>query len=76
MKFKSIFPFLLFAVTTSIVIPAPIIPSSNSNILQSMTSSVTNAFLDLPAEARGRKGSYRVGGTGRSGKGSTYFGGR
>ena len=41
-----------------------------------MTSSVTNAFLDLPAEARGRKGSYRVGGTGRSGKGSTYFGGR
>ena len=76
MKFKSVFPFLLFAVTTSIVIPAPIVTSSNSNVLQSMTSAVTNAFLDLPAEARGRTGSRRVGGTNRSGKGSTYFGGR
>ena len=76
MKFKSIFLFLLFAVTTSIVIPAPIVTSSNSNVLQSITSAVTNAFLDLPAEARGRTGSRRIGGTNRAGKGSTYFGGR
>jgi hypothetical protein len=53
MKFKSLFPFLLFAVTTSIVIPAPIVTSSNSNVLQSMTSAVTNAFLDFLLKQEG-----------------------
>jgi hypothetical protein len=62
MKAKLIFPFLIFTATASIVIPAPITQSSSSNVLQSMTSSMTNAFLDLPAEARGRIGSRRVGG--------------
>jgi hypothetical protein len=32
--------------------------------------------LDLSVQAAGRKGSHRVGGSGRSGKGGRYVGGR
>ncbi len=78
MKFRAIFSFLVLGATISTIVPIPSVPvvtASNSNVLSSMTSSIYNSLFDLPAEARGRRGSTRIGGSGRSGRGSTYRGG-
>jgi hypothetical protein len=51
--------------------------ASPSVSLQGVTASPVSASSFLPEiSAKGRKGSTRVGGTGKSGKGGKYVGGR
>lgn len=60
--------FLVAASTTASATP---MLNANSGVTKFVSAASTVLF-----EAANRKGSHRVGGTGRSGKGSRYVGGR
>ncbi|HAZ3446969.1 TPA: hypothetical protein JD357_005702 [Citrobacter freundii] len=71
---KMFFAFAGFALIASTSVAQPVVPSSLDNIAQSLTSTASSS-VPLP-EAKGRKGSKRVGGYTSKGKGSRYVGGR
>lgn len=63
-----------FALTASTSVAQSVLPSSVDSVAQSLSSAASSSMSHL--EAKGRKGSKRVGGYTSKGKGSRYVGGR
>lgn len=64
--------FVLFAV---VLCAAGTASAAHGNIVSKADSAVAMAGVNSIFETKGRTGSKRVGGTGRSGKGGHYVGG-
>jgi hypothetical protein len=64
----------VLALSASVSVAQATIPSSFDKVAQ-LLSSTASSLVPLP-EAKGRKGSKRVGGHTSKGKGSRYVGGR
>lgn len=71
---KIFFALAGFALTASASVAQSALPSSFDSVAQSLSSAASSSMSHL--EAKGRKGSKRVGGYTSKGKGSRYVGGR
>ena len=71
---KIFFAFVVLVLSASASVAKAALPSSLDNIAQSLSSTALSS-VPLP-EAKGRKGSKRVGGYTSKGEGSRYVGGR
>ena len=71
---KIFFVFAGFALIASASVAQPAVPASVDGVAQSLSSAASSSMPHL--EAKGRKGSKRVGGYTSKGKGSRYVGGR